>query len=77
MSGKKNLLSPEEAAIRVGISRSLVYRLCQERRLVHYRVGGKGRRGKILIDPDDLDAYLAACRVTELPDEDGPLTHIH
>ncbi len=70
------LLTPKEAADRIGVSSSLVYQWCDERRLPHYRMGGKGRRGKILIAPKDLDAFLASCRVTEPPDEDGPLTHL-
>jgi excisionase family DNA binding protein len=70
------MLTPAQAAGRAGISLALVYQLCEERRLPHYRVGGQGRRGKILIDPVDLDAFLSSCKVTESPDEDGPLTYI-
>jgi hypothetical protein len=47
----------------VGCSESLIYQICDEKRLTHYRVGGRGRRGKILIDPRDLDRFLAENRV--------------
>ena len=69
-------LTVKEAAERAGVSPALIYQWCDERRLVHYRLGGRGRRGKILIGQDELDAFLDSCRVTEPSDEDGPLTHI-
>jgi excisionase family DNA binding protein len=56
-------LTPREAARRAGCSLSLIYQLCDERRLPHYRLGGRGRRGRILIEESDLDAFLAGCRV--------------
>jgi excisionase family DNA binding protein len=68
-------LTPKEAAELVGCSESLIYQLCDERRLLHYRVGGKGRRGKILIAEADLDAFLATCRVT--PAQDVEFVHLH
>jgi len=70
-------LKPKQAAERAGVSVSLIYQWCDERRLPHYRLGGRGRRGRIMIDTRDLDDFLESCRVTEPPDEDGPLTHIH
>jgi hypothetical protein len=45
------------------VSPSLIYQWCEQRVLTHFRVGGKGRRGRILIDPADLDALLLARRV--------------
>ena len=57
------LLTPKEAAERIGVSESLIYQICDEKRLTHYRVGGEGKRGKILIDPRDLDRFLAENRV--------------
>lgn len=70
------MLTVKQAADRAGVSPALVYQWCDERRLVHYRLGGQGKRGKVMIDPDDLAAFLETCRVTEPPDEDGPLVHI-
>jgi excisionase family DNA binding protein len=63
-------LTPKQAAERAGVSLSLIYQLCEERRLTHYRIGGRGKRGKILIAPDDLDAFLESLRVEppEAPD---------
>jgi excisionase family DNA binding protein len=57
-------LTPEQAAKRAGVSRNLVYRWCRERRLPHFRFGGQGRRGRILIEEKDLDEFLEGCRVT-------------
>ncbi len=68
-------LTPKQAAHAAGVSLSLIYEWCDERRLPHYRLGGRGKRGKILIALDDLQRFLESCRVTE-PDDEGPLTHI-
>ncbi|MCI0457182.1 MAG: helix-turn-helix domain-containing protein [Gemmataceae bacterium] len=62
MTGKKRL-TPKEAGEYAGVSPALIYQLCEERRLAHYRVGGKGKRGKILIDPEDLDRFFEQHRV--------------
>ena len=71
------MLTPAQAAERVGISVSLIYQLCAERRLPHFRIGGDGRRGKLLIDEADLETFLSACRVdADGLDESEPLKHI-
>jgi excisionase family DNA binding protein len=57
------LLTVSEAALRAGVSASLIYQWCDERRLAHYRAGGKGKRGKILISPRDLDDFMESIRV--------------
>jgi excisionase family DNA binding protein len=70
-------LTVKQAAERAGVSPALVYRWCQEQRLVHYRLGGQGRRGKILIDPADLDAFLKSLKVEAGGSRDHPdLKHI-
>ena len=70
-------LSPKAAAARAGVSVALVYEWCQSGRLPHYRFGRAGARGKIMVDENDLDEFLASCRVTApAGDEDGPLRHI-
>jgi excisionase family DNA binding protein len=68
------LMNAKQAASRSGLSLSLIYRLCAEGRLPHYRVGGEGRRGKLLIAEADLEAFLQSCRVEGA--DDGPLRHI-
>ena len=64
----------KEAAIRAGVSSALVYEWCDERRLAHYRVGGAGKRGKILIEPADLDVFMASLKVEprEVPVRPAP-----
>jgi excisionase family DNA binding protein len=57
-------LSVREAARRVGVSASLVYQWCSDGTLPHYRLGGNGKRGKIVIDPTELDTVFKARRVT-------------
>ena len=54
-------MTPEAAAAKLGISRSLVYKLCKAGLLGHHRVGvGKGL---LRISEAQLGAYLARCGV--------------
>jgi excisionase family DNA binding protein len=70
------MLTVKQAATSKGLSPQLIYLWCEERRLPHYRLGGRGRRGRILIDPADLDAFLATLKVTPCPPgDDGPFRH--
>jgi hypothetical protein len=45
------------------VSPGLVYVWVNFRVLRHYRLGGRGKRGRILIDRADLDSFLQSCRV--------------
>ncbi len=64
-------LTPKEAAQRMCVSLSLVYALLQKRKIPAYRVGVRGR-GKWLIEEEDLDGFLATCKVEEMKlDEAG------
>jgi excisionase family DNA binding protein len=56
-------LSVREAAARAGVSEGLVYSWIGTGMLSCYRLGAKGKRGKIVIAVADLDAFLARCRV--------------
>lgn len=60
-------LTPKQAAERAGVSVSLVYAWCDEQRLAHYRVGREGKRGRIRIDPADLDAFMRTLRQEQHP----------
>jgi excisionase family DNA binding protein len=57
------LLTPREASKKYPLSVSLLYQLCDERRIPHYRVGGRGKRGKILLAPHDIEKFIEAQRV--------------
>ena len=72
------MLTAKQAAERLGVSDSLIYEWCSTGQLVHFRFGRKGKRGKLLIDEKDLDAFLAACRQEVKPQipEAPPLKHI-
>jgi excisionase family DNA binding protein len=72
----ENLISVKAAAKKIGVSQALVYQLCAEGTLPHYRVGGKGKRGKIVIDPNELEAYFQARRVEQTVSSHPPLGHI-
>src|SRR5262249_46328582 len=56
------MLTVRQAALRACVSESLVYRWCAEGSLPHFRVGAKGRRGKLLIKEEELDAFLDSFR---------------
>ncbi len=53
------MLSPREAAMRLGISLSLVYQLCKDGQLEHYRLGSRGKRGRIRIALSEVERFLA------------------
>jgi len=57
------MLTVKQVATRLRISASLVYSWCEDHMLPHYRMGGKGKRGKILIEEAVLDAFLESRKV--------------
>lgn len=59
------MLTVKQVSERLRVSPSLVYSWCEDRILPHYRMGGKGKRGKILIEEAALDAFLQSHRVEE------------
>ena len=61
------MLTVKAAAVRVGVSPSLIYAWCQEQRLAHYRLGREGKRGRIRINPADLDALVKSLRQAQHP----------
>jgi excisionase family DNA binding protein len=69
-------ITVSEAADRAGVSVSLVYQWCAERRLPHFRLGRCGRRGKLLIEQDDLDVFLESSRV-EATQEETQVDDLH
>jgi excisionase family DNA binding protein len=73
----KQLLTVKQAA-RVAVSPSLIYELCARGVLPHVRLGRPGKRGTIRIDCDELEGFLAACRVEGGPiqADDPPLKYI-
>ena len=59
------LLNVPEAAERANVSESLIRRWTTlEKRLPHFRLGGRGKRGKLVIDSSDLDSFLDTLKVT-------------
>ena len=56
-------LTVKQAADLVPTSQSLVYQWVKEKVFTVYRVGGRGRRGKILIDDAEFRAFLESLKV--------------
>jgi hypothetical protein len=52
------MLAVKPVAERLRISASLVYSWCEDHLLPHYRMGGEGKRGKILIEQAAADGKL-------------------
>jgi excisionase family DNA binding protein len=69
------MLTPKQAAVKIGVSDSLIYEWCAAGLLPHYRFGKPGRRGKVLIDEAELDTFVAAHRQEARP-QVQPLKHI-
>jgi excisionase family DNA binding protein len=57
-------MTVREAAEKLEISQSLVYRLVEEGRLKCLRIGQRGKRGKIVIREPDVEAFLKECQNT-------------
>jgi excisionase family DNA binding protein len=71
------MLTPKQAAARIGVSDSLIYEWCAAGLLPHYRFGKPGRRGKILINDAEFEDFLLARRQEVRPQgEIPPLKHI-
>lgn len=51
-------MKAREAADELGVAVSTVYRACELRELTHLRI-----RGRVVITPEQLEAYRAACTV--------------
>ena len=64
------MITVADAAKKYPLSKSLLYELCRTGKLVHYRVGTKGR-GKIILKEEDVERLLAACRREGPQDDDG------
>jgi excisionase family DNA binding protein len=62
MDTTKKYLTPAEAAEYACVSRSLIYRWRKDGMLPCTRPGAQGCRGKILIEPEDLDKLLQSFR---------------
>jgi len=64
-------------AERHSVSRAMIYVWVEERRFPVYRIGARGRRGRILIDDEAFVAFLDTQRVEAGPIQpSGPLMHI-
>jgi excisionase family DNA binding protein len=63
------MLTPRDAAKRIGVSVSLVYAWVEARLIPHYRAGLKGRGGKILIAESDLLAFWESLKIEASPRE--------
>jgi len=57
------MLTVKQAALVSGLSASLIYLLCAQKKLAHLRCGTKGRRGRVLIAEADLAAFMESCRI--------------
>lgn len=56
-------LTVKQAASYASVGAALVYGWCADGTLPHMRVGARGKRGKILIAVEDLDAVLASFKI--------------
>jgi len=56
-------LSVAESAVHAKVSEALIRQWVKEGTLPHFRLGAKGKRGKIAIAVEDLDGVLASFKV--------------
>lgn len=57
------MLTVKDAAALIPTSLSMLYQWVAEKRFNVYRVGGRNRRGKILIDETEFRAFLETLKV--------------
>lgn len=57
---------------RCGVSKALIYSWIESGALPHYRFGRKGRRGKIMVQEDELEGFLAGMRGQAAPNNPAP-----
>ncbi len=57
------MLTVKQAAERACVSEGLIRGWVAAGQLPHFRLGAKGKRGKIIIDETDLDGVLASFKV--------------
>jgi excisionase family DNA binding protein len=67
------MLTVKEVSERLRVSASLVYSWCEDQLLPHYRMGGKAKRGKILIEEAALSAFLQSRKVEGKPVDEASL----
>ncbi len=61
------MLSVKEVSARTGASEATVRAWIRDRLLAHFRLGAKGRRGKIAVAAEDLERLLDSFRVAAAP----------
>lgn len=64
---KATYLTVKEAAKKYKISTKMILILCADGRLPHYRIGRKGKRGRIIIIEKEFDEMLKQHRVEAHP----------
>jgi len=65
-------LTVAEAAAHATVSEGLIRQWVKEGTLPHFRLGAKGKRGKIMIAVEDLDGLLVSFKVSHQP-KSGPV----
>jgi excisionase family DNA binding protein len=70
------LLTPKQVAQLYPLSVSLLYQLCDEKRIPHYRIGGRGKKGKILLAAEDIEIFLESQKVHVDEEDEGGLQHL-
>ena len=57
----EKLYNAKEASERMRISLSLLYKIVSEKRIRAVRIGGRHRRGKVLIPEDAIKDFVDGC----------------
>ena len=68
------MLTPKQAAARLGVSQSLIHAVLQKGSLPGLRIGCRGR-GRWLIQEAEFEAWIGSCRISE-PRPEEKLTYL-
>jgi len=66
------MMTTAAAAQAAGVHETLIDKWCRCGILPHYRFRKGAKRGLVLIDPDELDGFLAGYRGEASPGRGGP-----
>lgn len=64
---RRPLLDVDDAVAYLGVPERMLRRLVAERRIAFIKTSNSGKGGRLMFDPDDLDAWRDACRVEARP----------
>lgn len=71
------MLTIRQVAKRCNVSESLVYAWTQSGILPSYRFGREGKRGRVMVDENELEGFIAGMKAPARAEEAPALRHVN